>query len=77
MNTGIYFVKDDVVGEFNIFGMFAKPNIAIRSFRTATNHEDIPFNDLSLYHCGNFDTETGTITPINPEFICRGEKIDI
>lgn len=76
MIQSIYFIKDDVSGEYSMFGTFSKTALAIRAFKTACNHEDVPVSDLSLYHCCNFDSNNGIVTPINPEFIFRGDSLE-
>ncbi len=52
-------------------------NEAIRSFREAVNDPQTPINrnptDYELYVLGQYNDETGSITPNAPELIARAE----
>lgn len=72
MKVKIYTVRDLKQG-FNMLTVEANEQIAIRNFKTAVNQEGSTLNmyaeDFSLYNVGEFDTETGAITPCDKTLV--------
>lgn len=82
MKLNIYSMHDRLNGYFNIF-MDKSDEIAKRGFLATFKDAEkgslfysCP-EDYSLYKLGEFDVESGVITPLpTPEFLVRGEKND-
>lgn len=75
MKLGIYSMRDSVAGQYNTPTFEQSDFIAQRSFRYAINKNDfLGFNckDVDLFKLGEFDTETGIITPIDPVKLVDG-----
>nr|QJB20823.1 MAG: nonstructural protein [Microvirus sp.] len=74
----VFTVRDDKANAF--LSPFFMPTIAvaIRSFGAECRNSDSNFSkfpeDFSLYHIGEYDEESGTITPIIPVFLSRASE---
>lgn len=72
-----YAVKDDLAsdnGSFDLFGVYNNDALAQRAFRMATDNENVPAPDLSLYWISDFDTDTAEFVNTGLRYICRGVK---
>lgn len=68
----IYAIRDMLV-EFHAPMVGVNDEQMKRDFRVfCTNKAEIEKKDLQLYKIGTFDTETGKITPCEPDFITGG-----
>lgn len=66
MITPMYAVKDEMSGIFLSPVMMRNDNEALRAFKTQVNHTEIWRDnpaDFGLYKVGNYNDETGEITP--------------
>ena len=78
MNQNIYAIKDTMVG---FMTPYCQPNdgYAKRAFsNAATDLKPNQINqnpeDKELYFIGEFDEETGIITPANPKYLARASE---
>ena len=69
MNYPIYSVHDALVG-YQSPTLMNNDAHAMRNFAEAFEGTKNP-QDYSLWHIGNFDTDTGLIENIVPQIICR------
>jgi len=80
MIYNVYCCKDDTTG-FLTPTFEPNDNYAIRSFKYACSQTSIMGfkpTDFSLFLIGTFDTDSGLIESYStPEFICRGEKVEV
>lgn len=78
MIYGIYAVRDNLVGFLPNFVLEVNEQTARRNFTiSCKNIDDVAIKDYSLYHIGNYDTESGEIKPVSPvEFVMHGVKSD-
>lgn len=49
---------------------------SIRSILLGDDDSDLVVSDLSLFHVGNFNLETGDLEPIDPIKLCSGLQIE-
>lgn len=72
MKYGIYCMKDQLIG-FMTPTLEKNDDVAKRNFKSSVNRMDHSgdyiVNDLALYCCGEFNVETGVITPKDPTLI--------
>lgn len=81
MKYRMYSIRDRLTG-FMTPVVEQTDQVAVRNFHMACDKSRnsqslmsfVP-SDYSLYHIADFDTESGTVTPILPvEFICSGDS---
>lgn len=77
MISNMYFVKDDVIGNFQLLGLYESDPIAVRVFNHFCRGEGVPYRDLSLYRTGTFDDRAGELLSTDLEFVKRGEYIEV
>lgn len=80
MKIRLYAIFDKVAGEFGKVEMFVKDALAQRWFTTLVNSPDgLPIKgDIDLYLLGEFDTQTGEISPCEkPLFLLNGGSCDV
>lgn len=80
MILGVYCIKDEKTS-------FLTPTVdqndvsAMRNFEHAAVHKESLMNthaaDFTLYKIGSFDTESGKITPCDPQFIMSGGSVQV
>lgn len=78
MIYGIYAIRDNLVGFLPNFVLEANEQIARRNFIISCKGiSDVAIKDFSLYHIGDFNTESGEVKPVSPvEFVMNGVKND-
>ena len=78
MISPICCIRDQLTGFMNPF-VVVNENVAQRDFKILINDPNnaMRFNPshFDLYHIGDFDTELGTITPIEPTIIVTGLSV--
>jgi hypothetical protein len=71
----VYDVKAEIFSSPHFMG---SDGVAIRSFSTACEDENSQFykypTDFSLYVVGEFNIETGEISPLKPKQICNASE---
>lgn len=66
MIANIYAIKDELAASFGNL-MVVNPKVAQRTFHWMTQEtEKADCEDKRIYQLGQYDTETGAITPITP-----------
>lgn len=74
----IFSVRDQMVGYNDPFVAINR-NVAERDFTNVVNNENgriyLNPNHYDLYYIGDFNTETGQITPCEPELIVTGLSV--
>lgn len=80
MKFPLYAVRDSLVG----FGMpIIRDNdaVASRSFEYDFNRDDSPYRvhseEYSLFHIGEYDTDTGDISPLPPRLVVCASDFSI
>ena len=77
MKLGIYVIKDKKTTYMTPTYDYNDQS-AMRSFENACKQTDGIFHanphDFDLYRIGEFDVDTGRITPCEPVFLCGGFK---
>lgn len=82
MILNVYAIHDDLSG-FMTPVVDQNDAIAMRNFRMACDVSKTSVmswrpSDFSLYRLGTFNSETGSLVPLDPiEVVCRGEKSEI
>lgn len=78
MMKGVYTYKDDLSGSFEYFGVFNNDALARRAFLAAVRGAEYGSGDLSLYHSGYLDSNSGALVcdgmDVIPKFVCRGNE---
>lgn len=78
-HTLLAFAVKDVKSElFNTPHFVPSKGVAIRSFGTACEDKTTQLNkypeDFSLFHVGEYSTETGELTPCTPDLIANASE---
>lgn len=72
MIFNIYAVRDELLG-FGAPVIRDNDAVAVRAFDNDVNFDNSPYakhpNDYSLFHIGEFDTDSGDITASTPRFV--------
>lgn len=73
-------VKDTAVQAFQAIGQVRTPGEANRAFRDLINNADNKQmnqhpEDFELYVIGEWDDQTGQVTPQDPELLARGKDV--
>lgn len=80
MIASIYAIRDKLTGYLTPT-FDANDQVAMRNFAHAVQNTDTLLHthaaDYDLYCLGTFDTETGTIMPINPQVVCTGSSFSL
>lgn len=75
----MFCVRDSAINSFNNPFCAPTPGFAERSFRDEVNREESPMHahpeDYELYQVGEFDADSGVITPVRPVSICRAQDV--
>ena len=72
----MYGIKDTVGGNFLTPNFFTNQAVALRAISSAVNCgqgsllSDYPA-DVQIFELGEFDDQTGIVTPMEPHFICN------
>lgn len=78
MIIGVYSMRDIVSGQFNTPTFEVNDAYAVRSFRYAINNNNfykyLPA-DFDLFKIGEFDTEKGSIKPMDPTMLVSGLSV--
>ena len=79
MIMNLYSINDSTAGEYGQPAPMNNDAVAVRSFGTLVNEKGTIMNtkpsDFSIWKVGTFDTETGTILPIQPEKLANGDSL--
>lgn len=77
MKIGIYCIKDNVAGFLQPTFDLSEP-AALRNFSYAVSQPsqmNFKPEDFSLWSLGDFDTETGVISPCDPRLIVHATEV--
>lgn len=78
MKVQICCMRDQLTGYMNPFGC-ANLKVAERDFKILINDDaqSLHYNPqhFDLYHLGEFDTDTGKLSPIEPDLILTGLSV--
>lgn len=75
MTFELYAIKDELAGTFGNI-MVINPIVKERTFKWMTQEmEKSDCEDKRVYHLGQYDTETGMITPCTPELEWNIEQV--
>lgn len=70
----VYAIRDMLV-EFHAPMVGVNDEQMIRDFKVfCSKKAELEKNDLQLYKIGDYDTKTGMMIPISPEYICGGNE---